>query len=117
MLTLNDVYEYLKMNGLPVTLHDDDTRIRLEGSTAALDNILFLSVYKRQYDMSYSVASSPSIGLDRATYRHLDILVDSYTEALIENCDLDRLKRLRKARLRYSIERYTGNEIQRDIYQ
>jgi hypothetical protein len=106
MLNLNEVYEYLKMNGLPVTLHDYNTRIRLEGSTAALDNILFLKVYKRQSDISYSVASSPSIELVSATYRHLDALIDSYTDALLENCDNDRIRSVRQARLRHSRDRY-----------
>jgi hypothetical protein len=72
-MTLNEVYEYLKMNGLPVTFHDDNTRIRLEGSTAALDTIVFLKVYKRT-DTSCFVASSPSVMLSHATYRDLDTL-------------------------------------------
>ena len=71
-MTLNEVYTYLKMNGLPVTLHDDDTRIRLEGSTAALDNVVFLKVYKFIGDTSCSVASSPSVWLAEATYRDID---------------------------------------------
>ena len=99
-MTLNEVYEYLKMNGLPVTFHDDNTRIRLEGSTAALDTVVFLKVYKRQNDTSCAVASSPFVWLEKATYRDLDTLIDSY----IEHCDVDRAKRVRSARLRYAID-------------
>jgi hypothetical protein len=98
-MTLNEVYEYLKMNGLPVTFHDDNTRIRLEGSTAALDTIVFLMVYKRS-DTSCLVASSPSVMLSQATYRDLDTLVESY----IDHCDHDRAKRIRVSRLRYAID-------------
>ena len=98
-MTLNEVYTYLKMNGLPVVMHDDDTRIRLEGSTAALDTIVFLKVYKRS-DTSCFVASSPSVMLIHATYRDLDILVNSY----LDFCDVDRAKRVRSARLRYAID-------------
>ena len=98
-MTLNEVYVYLKMNGLPVTFHDNDTRIRLEGSTAALDTIVFLKVYKRS-DTSCFVASSPSVMLAQATYRDLDILVNSY----IDFCDVDRAKRVRSAILRYAMD-------------
>lgn len=99
-MTLNEVYEYLKMNGLPVTFHDDNTRIRLEGSTAALDSTVFLKVYKRQNDTSCTVASKPFVWLPKATYRDLDTLVESY----IEHCDVDRAKRVRSARLRYAVD-------------
>ena len=44
-MKLETVHEYLSQNGLPVTLHDDNRRIRLEGSTVALSNIVFLTVY------------------------------------------------------------------------
>lgn len=99
-MTLNEVYVYLKMNGLPVTFSLDDSRIRLEGSTAALDNIVFLKVYKRIGDTSCSVASSPSVWLSEATYRDLDSLVESY----LEHCGHEGAKRVRAARLRYAID-------------
>ena len=98
-MTLNEVYEYLKMNGLPVTFHDDNTRIRLEESTAALDTIVFLKVYKRS-DTSCFVASSPSVMLIHATYQDLDSLINSY----LDFCDVDRAKRVRSARLRYAVD-------------
>lgn len=101
-MTLNEVYVYLKMNGLPVTLHDDDMRIRLEGSTAALDNIVFLEVYRRRPESSCTVASDPNVLLAEATHRDLDRLVESY----IEHCDLDSVKRIRLSRLRYAIDRH-----------
>lgn len=99
-MTLNEVYVYLKMNGLPVTLHDNDSRIRLEGSTAALSTVVFLKVYKRTYDTSCTVASNPNVLLSEATYRDLDTLVESY----LEHCDHEQAKRVRSARLRYAID-------------
>ena len=99
-MTLNEAYDYLKMNGLPVTLHDDNTRIRLEGSTAALDNVVFLRVCRRRPDSSCSVASDPSVLLAEATYDDLDQLVASY----LEHCDHDRAKSVRLSRLRYAID-------------
>jgi hypothetical protein len=99
-MTMNEVYEYLKMNGLPVTFHDDNTRIRLEGSTAALSSVLFLKVYKRSDEPYCTVASEPYVWLAEATYSDLDKLVESY----IEFCDHDRAKRVRSARLRYAID-------------
>lgn len=101
-MTLNEVYVYLKMNGLPVTLHDDNTRIRLEGSTAALDTVVFLKVYKRIGDTSCTVASDRFVWLAKATYRDLDTLVESY----IEHCDLDSVKRVRVSRMRYAVDRH-----------
>lgn len=101
-MTLNEVYVYLKMNGLPVTFHEDESRIMLEGSTAALGTIVFLEVYKRRLDTSCSVASDPSVWLDKATQRDLDKLVESY----IEHCDLDSVKRVRVSRMRYAIDRH-----------
>lgn len=99
-MTLNEVYVYLKMNGLPVTFHDDNTRIRLEGSTAALDTVVFLKVYKRTDDTSCTVASDRFVWLAKATYRDLDKLVESY----IDFCDVDRARRVRSARLLYAMD-------------
>lgn len=96
-MTLNEVYTYLKMNGLPVTLHDD-TRIRLEGSTAALDNILFTKVYNAEGSSCF-VDSDPSVMLIEATQRDL---VNSY----LEHCDPQRIKMVRSARLRYAIDNH-----------
>ncbi len=108
-MTLNEVYEYLKMNGLPVTFHDDNTRIRLEGSTAALENIVFLKVYMNNNDMSCTVANEPFVLLVEATYRDLDKLVDSY----IEHCDHDRAKRIRVSRLRYAVDLHQRQTVYR----
>lgn len=55
---------------------------------------------ERTGDTSCTVASDPSVLLDEATYRDLDILVDSY----IDFCDVARAKRVRSARLRYAID-------------
>lgn len=105
-MTLESVYEYLSQNGLPVTWHDDNTRIRLEGSTAALTNLVFLTVYRRS-DSSLSVGSDDFVYLSAATHRDLDILIDSYLEASsIEHCDLSRAKIVRSRRLRYAIDRH-----------
>lgn len=98
-MTLNEVYEYLKMNGLPVTFHDDNTRIRLEGSTLALENRVFIAVYERS-DSSSCVPGNPYVWLDKATRDDLDRLIESY----IEHCDHDSAKRVRSARLRYAID-------------
>lgn len=102
-MTMNEVYIYLKKNGLPVTLHDDNTRIRLDGSTAALDTVLFTKVYEVS-DSQCLVGSSPSVMLAKATYYDLDNLINSY----LEHCDLDRIKRVRSARLRYAIDNHNG---------
>ena len=99
-MTLNEVYEYLKRNGLPVTFHDDNTRIRLEGSTAALDTVVFLKVYKRTDDPCCTVASNPFVWREKATYRDLDTLIESY----IEHCDLDSVKRIKVSRMRYAVD-------------
>jgi hypothetical protein len=107
-MTLNEVYEYLKLNGLPVTFHDDNTRIRLEGSTAALDTVLFLKVYKCS-DSSLWIASEPYVWLDKATYRDLDTLVESYTE----HFDLDGVKRIRASRLRYAADMHQRQTLYR----
>lgn len=105
-MTLETVYEYLSQNGLPVSWHDDNTRIRLESSTVALSNLLFLTVYKRS-DSSISVGSDDFVYLSAATHRDLDILIDSYLEASsIEHCDLDQAKTVRSRRLRYAIDRH-----------
>ena len=98
-MTLNEAYDYLKMNGLPVTMHEDDTEILLEGSTLALRNRVFIAVYKRS-DSSCCVPGYPYVWLAEATYRDLDKLIDSY----LEHCDLDRAKSIRLSRLRYAID-------------
>jgi hypothetical protein len=108
-MTLNEVYEYLKMNGLPVTFHDDNTRIRLEGSTAALDTVVFLKVYKRSDEPYCAVASNPFVWLAEATYRDLDKLVESY----IDHCDHDRAKRIRVSRLRYAVDLHQRQTVYR----
>jgi hypothetical protein len=100
-MTLHEVYEYLSQNGLPVTWHDDNTRIRLESSTVALTELLFLTVYRRADSSSIEVSSEDFVRLDAATHRDLDILIDSY----LEHCDLDQAKTVRSRRLRYAIDR------------
>jgi hypothetical protein len=99
-MKLETVYDYLIKNGLPVTWHDDNTRIRLESSTVALTNLLFLTVYRRA-DSSIEVSSEDFVRLDAATHRDLDILIDSY----LEHCDLSSAKIVRANRLRYAIDR------------
>jgi diphthamide synthase subunit DPH2 len=104
-MKLETVHEYLSQNGLPVTWDDDNTRIRLESSTVALSNIVFLTVYRRS-DSSISVGSDDFVYLSVATHRDLDILIDSYLEASsIEHCDLSSAKIVRSRRLRYAIDR------------
>jgi hypothetical protein len=99
-MKLETVYDYLIKNGLPVSWHDDNTRIRLESSTVALTNLLFLTVYRRA-DSSIEVSSEDFVRLDAATHRDLDILIDSY----LEHCDLSSAKIVRSRRLRYAIDR------------
>ena len=100
-MKLETVHEYLSQNGLPVTLHDDNRRIRLEGSTVALSNIVFLTVYNPPDSSSIEVSDRNFVCLDAATHRDLDILIDSY----LEHCDLSSAKIVRSRRLRYAIDR------------
>lgn len=99
-MKLETIYEYLSQNGLPVTWLDDNRGIRLGSSTVALSSLLFLTVYRRA-DSSLSVGSDDFVYLSVATYRDLDILIDSY----LEHCDLDQAKTVRSRRLRYAIDR------------
>lgn len=99
-MTIGEVYEYLKGNGLPVTFQEDESRIMLGGSTAALDTTVFLKVYRRSDTSALWVSSKPSVWLDKATYRDLDTLVESY----IEHCDLDSVKRIKVSRMRYAVD-------------
>ena len=98
-MKLENVYEYLKMNGLPVSWRYDDRGIMLEESTVALSSLVFLTVYRRS-DSSISVGSDDFVYLSAATRRDLDSLIDSY----LEHCDLDQAKTVRSARLRYAID-------------
>ena len=105
-MKLETIYEYLKMNGLTVSWNYNYTAIRLESSTVALTNLLFLRVYKRRDSSSIEVGSDDFLTISIVTRRDLDTLIDSYLEASsIEHCDLDQAKTVRSHRLRYAIDR------------